>query len=152
MFDESVDEFDWSVRAFVYRHIVDHERPQLAAEAAAAFGIGAPEAQAAYERLHERHALFLDPENRSIRMANPFSGISTPFRVHANGHAYWANCGWDALGIPAAVHTDARISARCGESGEPIELAVDGGRVRGAGEVVHFLVPFCQWYDDLIHT
>jgi hypothetical protein len=84
-------------------------------------------------------------------MANPFSAVPTAFRVQANGRAYWANCAWDALGIPAALDADARIEARC-PAGEPIGIAVTDGQVRGEGAVAHFAVPFRQWYDDLIAT
>ncbi|MGH2533492.1 MAG: hypothetical protein ACRDJW_14430 [Thermomicrobiales bacterium] len=77
------NEFDWAERAFVYRHIVEHERPPTVDETAVAFGIGVDEARAAYERLHDRHALFLDPQSRDVRMANPIAGRPTSVRVLA---------------------------------------------------------------------
>ena len=146
------DDLDWTVRSFVYRFIVEQGRPPAVEETAADLGIGAGEARSAYSRLHRRHALFLEPGGDAIRMAHPFSGVPTPFRVHANGHAYWANCAWDALGIAAALHADAAIEAVLAEDGAPVRLAVEGGRVRGHGEVVHVLRPFRAWYDDLIET
>lgn len=79
--------------------------------------------------------------------------MRTPFRVHANGRAYFANCAWDALGIPAALHADATIEAACAESNDPLPLAVDAGTVvTPATAVAHFLVPFRRWYDDMIFT
>ena len=114
--------------------------------------IGEDEARATYARLDRRHALFLDPGTDTIRMAHPFSGVPTPFRVHAGGHAYWANCAWDALGIPAALHADAAIEAALAEDDAPVRLAIEGGRVRGHGEVVHVLRRFQTWYDDPIDT
>ena len=75
-------------------------------------------------------------------MANPFSGVATPFKVHANGRTYFANCAWDSLGIPAALHTDAEIEAACAQSGEPIRLRVMNQQVQGSEALVHFLVPF----------
>ena len=44
------------------------------------------EASEYYQELHNRHAIFLDPETLTILMANPFSGIPTDFKVHANGN------------------------------------------------------------------
>ena len=85
-------------------------------------------------------------------MAHPFSGVPTPFRVEIGERSYWANCAWDALGIPAALAADARIAAVHAEDGAAAALAVEGGRVRGHGEVVHVLQPFRRWYDDLVFT
>ena len=146
------DALDWTVRSFVYRHILEHERPPTIAEAATGLGIAPDQARAAYHRLDHRHALFLDPGGDTVRMAHPFSGVPTPFRVHANGHAYWANCAWDMLGIPAALHADAAIDGMYTDDGQPARLAVEGDRVRAHDEVVHFPVPFRAWYDDLVFT
>ena len=85
-------------------------------------------------------------------MANPFSGVETPFTVRANGKTYFANCAWDSLGIPAALHSDAEIEASCAQSGEPLHLRVSGGEVRGSEALVHFLIPFRDWYNDLTST
>ena len=82
-------------------------------------------------------------------MAHPFSGVPTAFRVEADDRTYWANCAWDTLGIPAALHADARIEAPI-EAGESIRFAIEAGRVQGRHEVVP--LPFCRWYDDLIDT
>jgi len=85
-------------------------------------------------------------------MANPFSAVETPFRVHARGVTYWANCAWDALGIPAALGADAQIEATDAETGQPVLLDVQNGQVSSHGEWVHFPLPFQRWYDDLILT
>ena len=108
--------------------------------------------RAAYERLNERHALFLTPGSHQVRMAHPFSGVPTPFRVHAGERSYWANCAWDALGIPAALHADAQIEAETGDDGQPVRITVRAGSVQGWDGIVHFAVPFSRWYDDLVAT
>jgi hypothetical protein len=142
----------WAVRTFVYAFVVDRARPPTVAEAAADLGVRESEARDAYRSLHRRHELVLDRDGETIRMAHPFSGVPTPFRVHANGRLYWANCAWDALGIPAALHADAEIAARAAEDGAPIRLAVAADRVDGQGEVIHFRQPFRAWYDDVVFT
>lgn len=146
------DEQIWPVRAFVYDFLVTHERPPTAAETATSLNIPAEAALAAHRRLHQRHALFLNADEQSIRMAHPFSGIPTDFRVFANGHTYWANCAWDMLGIPCALHVDARIEARFADTREPVGLSIEDGEVHAHDEVVHFQLPFARWYDDLIFT
>ena len=142
----------WSIRAFVYQHFVETSRPPDVDETASRFALTHKEASAAYEGLHERHALYLKPGTHEILMANPFSGVETPFRVQAHGQTYFANCAWDSLGIPAALQADAGIEAACAQSGEPIHLRVTGGQVQSAGALVHFLIPFREWYDDLVST
>jgi len=142
----------WEVRAFVYRHFVETTRPPTVDAAAAHAGVSADDAADLYRELHQRHALFLEPGTVSVRMANPFSAIPTPFRVHARGKTYWANCAWDALGISAALRCDAVVEAECADCGSPMTLTVRDGEVGDHGEVVHFLVPFGRWYDDLVFT
>ena len=107
--------------------------------------------EAAYRRLHDAHALVLEPDGVEIRMLNPFSAVETPHRVEAAGRSWFANCAWDALGIPAALRADAHIEAPTGD-GESMRFAIEAGQVKGWQGVVHFPLPFRRWYDDLIET
>jgi Alkylmercury lyase len=143
---------DWEMRSFVYEYIVERGVPPAAEHTAAEFGIETGGARAAYERLHERHALFLDPQTREVRMAFPFSAIPTRFRVRANDRSYWANCAWDMLGVPAALHADAEIEAEYAGDGSPVHVSVENDRLRGDDGVVHFPLPLRHWYDDLVFT
>jgi len=158
MTTETLDALDWRIRLAVYHFIVAHARAPSAGEIATALGIDAARVQMGLERLHARHALLLDADNTSIRMANPLSGVPTPFRTHVGEHTYFANCAWDSLGIPAALHVDARVEAACAQSGEKIYLTVQNQgtsterSVQGSSALVHFLVPFKDWYDDLPFT
>jgi hypothetical protein len=157
----------WQIRAFVYNHIAEITRPPSVEDTAQHFNIEIEDAGALYRELHSRHAFFLEPDTLTIRMANPFSGIRTDFKVHANGKTYYANCAWDMLGIPAALHHDAIIEAICTESNDPLQLEIRDGQIfalyaRGgvlaAGDgglselLIHFPLPFARWYDDLLFT
>ena len=142
----------WDIRAFVYRHFADTTHAPNVDETAAAFALTHEEAASAYAALHERHAFYLTPGTHDILIANPFSNIETPFRVHAGGKAYFANCSWDSLGIPAALHTDADVEAVCAQSGASISLHVRNAEVFDSDVLVHFLLPFKQWYEDLVRT
>ena len=166
----------WQTRHFVYQHFADTTHPPSVDVIAAHFNISTEEATEYYKELHNRHAFFLDLETLTIRMANPFSGVPTDFKVHANGKTYYANCAWDMLGIPAALHSDnAVIEAKFTESNELVNLEIKDGHVilsRDSGEgsppptsetlrpfgaqsdtlLVHFPLPFAQWYDDLVFT
>jgi hypothetical protein len=147
-----MDDKIWDIRAFVYRHFAETTRPPGVRETASQFDLTLEQAARVYEELHERHALYLKPGTHEILMANPFSGVETPFQVRANDRVYFANCAWDSLGIPAALHTNAEIEASCAQSGEPIRLSVKDRQVQGTDALVHFLIPFREWYDDLTAT
>ena len=142
----------WDIRAFVYRHFAETARAPSVEQAAARFALTDGEAVSAFEELHRRHAIFLEPGTHKIRMANPFSGIETRFKVHACGKTYFANCAWDSLGIPLVLDSDAQIEAVCAQSGESILLGIENGRVSNSDVLVHFMVPFKHWYNDLAFT
>ena len=150
---DQVDDLDWRARAAIYSFIVEHERPPTVDEAAHALGMTSERTSLAFQRLNRHHAIFLEPGTLTIRMAHPFSAIPTLFRVQSNGRSYWANCAWDMLGIPAALHTDVEIAAHYADAAHtPVTLKVVNDTVYGHGEVIHFPLPFQHWYDDLVRT
>jgi len=150
---QGATEQDWTLRAAIYRHFVDHARAPEPEEMATKIGLSLDESQSAYQRLHDAHAFFLEPGTTSIRMLNPFSAVETPFQVEVGDNKYYANCAWDMLGIPGMLGRDALIHARLEADRMPVELAVRDGMSRPDHDyVVNFSVPFRDWYADLIHT
>ena len=143
--------FDWTVRNAVYATILQQSVPPSADETATALGVSPTDVRSAFERLNSRHALFLTPGTHDVRMAHPFSGVPTAYRVEADDRNYWANCAWDALGIPAALHADARIEAPIGD-GESIRFSIEEERVQSRPWLIHFPLPVRRWYDNLIET
>jgi hypothetical protein len=146
------DSLLWQIRHFVYAHLADTTLPPSVDFTAAHFNISTEKASEYYKELHNRHAFFLDLETTSIRMANPFSGVPTDFKVHADGKTYYANCAWDMLGIPAALHTDAVIEAVCTEGNESVQIEIKDKTITNNQLLVHFPLPFARWYDDLVFT
>ena len=142
----------WDIRAFIYQHFANTTHAPRMDKTADTFALTHEEAASAYEALHAHHAIFLKPGTHEILMANPFSNVETSFRVHAGGKAYFANCAWDSLGIPAAFGSDADVEATCAQRGEAIMLQVRNGQVSDSDVLIHFLVPFARWYDDLVAT
>jgi len=146
----------WDIRAFVYGHFADTTHAPSVDETAAHFNLSRQAAVDAYKQLHDRHAFFLEPGTVEIRMASPFCGIPTDFRVHANGKMYFASCAWEMLGIPVVLKCNAVIDARLTESDEAVQLEVRDGEFldegRETGLLVHFPLPFSRWYDDLAFT
>ena len=148
-----MDELDLRIRNEIYSSFVRTGIAPTPAETAAALGAAEEEVEAAMTRLHDAHALVLQPDGNGIRMLNPFSIVETPHRVEAGGRSWFANCAWDALGVPAALHADGRIESACPDCGEPLELEVrNGALARGADLLVHFVVPARRWWDDIGFT
>ena len=82
--------------------------------------------------------------------------MPTQHVVIAGGVSYFANCAWDALGIPAALRRPATVHSRCEQSMEPLHLPVGPGGPEGpeasAGWLFHCAVPAARWWDDLVFT
>jgi len=157
------DSLLWHIRHFVYQHFAESTHPPSVDVTAGHFNISTKEVGEYYKELNNQHAFFLEPENLNVQMAWPFSAVPTEFKVHANEKTYYANCAWDMLGIPAALHADAVIKAVCTESNETVKLEVKDGNmapvaVLGGGDaasselLIHFPLPFSRWYDDLVFT
>ena len=94
---------DDAVKLEIYGRLAGTGTAPTAQEVATALALSQDEVTAAFARLHQRRLLVPEPGDAGrIRMAPPFSGIETTFRVRSGGIVYHANCVWDALGIPAA--------------------------------------------------
>lgn len=139
---------DLELRRRILRHFAD---TGLAPNAWNLLDWGIDEPTAALRRLDRNHAVVLDDAGR-ILMANPFSGVPTPWRVRAGDRRWFANCAWDAVAIPIAVGIDATIEGPWMDSDDEVDLAVVGGEVVGDRGFVHFEVPASHWWDDIVHT
>jgi hypothetical protein len=145
-------ELERLVRLYVYGRFLEEAQPPSVEQTAQVLQATSAAVTLAFERLARKHILVLEENGREIRMAMPFSAVETPFEVRAIERSWYANCAWDALGIPAMLGCDARIITRCGDCGEPLTLAVMDGEVVGGSEVVHFAVPAIRWWEDIAFT
>ena len=136
----------------MYRHFVDTGRAPLSEKVALLLEQPPESVRVAFERLAAAHVLVLDPETREVWMAMPFSAVATPFRVTSTSEQWWANCAWDAFGIPAMMVSDADIHTVCGACRRPLLFRVVGGRVTEVAGAVHFAVRPANWWDDIGFT
>lgn len=143
---------DQDLRLHLYRFWCQQARPPTLAESAAACGIPEPAALAAWQRLHSAHLILLDSDGKGIRMANPLSALPTGFRARVDGQWLYANCAWDAPGIPAMLGRDADIEMRYSQGGGALHGRVRDGALQAEDALVHFALPFRRWYDDLVET
>ena len=116
--------------------------------------LGRPEAdvRAALDHLALNRVIMMAPNGGEIWAANPFCAVPSGIQVRAAGRQYWGICIWDALGIAAALGTDAAISAPCGDCGASMSLEVRGGALSRSEGVVHFGVPARHWWDNIGYT
>jgi hypothetical protein len=146
-------ERDLAVKQAIYALVANTGRMPDSHALARAVPLPEPEVRASFARLHAKRLLVPEPGDPTrIRMAPPFSGVPTTFEVRAKGYQYDANCSWDALGIPAALHAEARVDAADGHTGEPLTLEIGRDGPDPSTLVAHFAVPAAHWWDDIVHT
>lgn len=143
---------DLRLRNETYRLFVALGRAPAPEELAAALAWPPHAVLDGWRRLHAAHALVLDDSGATIRMANPFSGVPTAFRVNADGRDWFANCAWDAFGICAALHVDGLIDTACADCGDPLSIEVRDGRPSDPTLLFHSLLPARRWWDDIVFT
>jgi len=136
----------------VYEHFAATGTRPSAGQIGARLGVDVGQVRDVFARLRAQRVLVLEADGESIRMAPPFSGVPTPHRVSSAGVSYFANCAWDALGIPAALHRPAVVSSRCEQSREPLELPVSERGPGPSSWLFHGVVPAAQWWDDIVFT
>jgi Alkylmercury lyase len=144
-----MNEADLEVRNHVYRRFAEFGGAPTLAELEQEFGHAVA---GALRRLHDAHALVLDAATGEIRMASPFSTVPTPHVVETNGRSWYANCGWDAFGIAAALHADAQISSTCPDCGDAIEINVRDEQPTPNDYLFHTVVSAAHWWDDIVFT
>jgi hypothetical protein len=140
------------LKQFIYRQFAETARGPSPEEAARHVGKDVEGVLDLYRQLRAQRLLVLEADAASIRMAPPFSGVPTQHQVEAGGLRYFANCAWDALGIPAAFHLAATVHSRCEQSREPLHLQVGLDGPEPSDWLFHCLVPASKWWDDIVFT
>lgn len=142
-----------AVKMKIYQTIAESTQAPDAGRVAQALDLPVSDVQQAFEFLAGQRLLVLEPDDKSRnRMAPPFSGIETSMPVQVGDKTYYANCAWDALGVTAALHTDADIDARCAYSGLHLPIRVRDGEVEPVDCIAHFAVPAPLWWQDIVYT
>jgi len=152
MADNDLHAFDATVRLQIVQGFLAGETPTVAS-IAPRLRASHLEVAASFDRLAAGRAIVLAPGSHDIAMAAPFAGAPSDFRVTVGPRRYYANCIWDALGVPAMLGgVDAEIETRCGDCGEWLHVTIRDGVVDGGSHVVHFAVPAARWWADIVFT
>ncbi|GAC1459000.1 MAG: hypothetical protein NVSMB8_08190 [Candidatus Limnocylindrales bacterium] len=149
----TTDRFDQEVRAAIARSIRDRGRIPTIVEIADQMGTSAPQIDSALVRLIDGHVFIPRRGSHEIYAYNPFCSEPTDFSVDAAGREWSAICGWDALGIPAALGTTGTVRTHCGDGcGEPISIEVGPGGAATGQAVFHNGVRARHSWDDIYFT
>lgn len=143
---------DTELRQAVYRWVISRGEIPTSDQIAHAANISKQEVLDALARLSDAHVLVLQ-KNGEILMAMPFSAVPTPFLITARGRShYYANCAWDAVGVPIMLRSDGKISSACGCCGTAIHISIRGGAIQSGECIVHFAIPAKHWWDNVVYT
>jgi hypothetical protein len=146
-------DFETEVKLTIYKMIAEEAVIPDSASIANRMNVSEGVIREVFQELAAKRLLVLEPGDATkIRMAPPFSGITTSFRVEVGKKSYYANCVWDAFGIAAALQQDGIIHSSDGFTKEPLVLEVKGGQPINSSYLAHFAVPAAHWWDDIIHT
>jgi hypothetical protein len=140
------------VRLHVFRQAADTAQVPQPPQIAAALSRSESEVHQALQQLAAGKVLILAPNDGNIWAANPFCAVPSPFRVETRGTTYYGICIWDALGIAAALGTDAVIRAACGDCSDPLVLEIVAGKLTRSEGIIHFAVPAHHWWDNIGFT
>lgn len=139
------------LRRHVYAITTRRGLPPTVAELASLARVADHDVRSALQHLAAERMLVLQPDGE-ILMAPPFSTVPTPFVVDTSRFSAYANCAWDALGVPIMLRDPARIVTGCGCCGESMALSVTPDHAPEVSSIVHFAVPAAAWWKDIVFT
>lgn len=148
----ATDAFVTHVRLHIFEQAAASGRVPQPPDIAAALGYSQAEVEHAIRQLAVGRALILAPNDGNIWAANPFCAVPSAFMVEARKKTYWGICIWDALGIAAALDSDAVIRTVCGDCSEPMVLEITDRKLKRNEGIIHFAVPAHHWWDNIGFT
>ncbi len=107
-------------------------RPARLSALAEAIGRDAADIGRAVEALRGRGHLVIDEAAGTVTVARGLSASPTPHRLHLDARTLHVCCAVDAVGIPAALRTDAVVESRCRQCGAALTLTMRAGAVVAA--------------------
>ena len=146
-----LSDFDWAVRTHVYGGFAETGEAPAIGRLAAELDSTEHRVVTALRALYGAHEVAAHGDG-SVWMANPFSAVPTAYPVETPTMTCWANCAWDALGVPAILGTDGWTRTRCAQSGAPLEFGVRGGTLDGDAGVIHLVTPLRDAWVDIGFT
>jgi hypothetical protein len=142
------------VRLAIYEHFLERSVPPLVEELMRDFSLSRAQTVAVLREVAETRCVAVVKGTSRILRAWPFSAIATPFKVHARGRDYYANCSWDAIAFHAMLGEDrVRVDSFCHHCAGEIAIEFAGGHatlVDPATTIVYLALRPTQWWEDII--
>lgn len=147
-------DFDVDVREAIGEAIRGRGAVPTIAQVAQDMSVDEERVRASFDRMIASHVFIPKKGSSEILSYNPFAAEPTDFRVRCMGREWFALCGWDALGIPAALGSAGRILSSCADCGESIVIDVDrdGTATAAGGAVLNVGVRARAFWDDIYFT
>jgi hypothetical protein len=143
---------DGLIRRHVYELAFATGAPPTIADLSSATRLPGDTVRESLQRLAAGQVLVLQQHSGEILMAAPFSAVPTAFVVQTPRFNAFANCVWDALGIPAMLGQAAVIHTACGCCGEKMDVTVGENEPEPAAGIIHFAIPAARWWEDIVFT
>jgi len=143
------------IRKFIFDSFEATGTAPVVEEIMRRFGLDRALAFQALVALQDAHHIALVKGTQRILMAFPFSSVTTPFRVTAEGRTYYANCAWDSIAIHVALGKEERISSYCHHCAEEVRIHLREGSVMSSSPekvIVYLALPASQWWRDIVNT
>jgi hypothetical protein len=145
-------DLDTLLRRHIYDHTLRDGVPPTIVELTAATISPESNVRESLRRLEEARIVVRQRSTGELLMVPPFSAVPTSFVVHASRFSTYANCAWDALGVPVMLRERDRIVSACGCCGDAITLDAGPEDPPNTQNVIHFAVPAARWWHDIVFT
>jgi len=149
------EELQKHARKYILDYFHEDCRAPVLEEIMRRFRLERREAHDLLKVLESSHHILLVPQTQRILMANPFSGITTPFRDSIDGKTYFTNCAWDTVSLHVMLGRDTEVASFCHHCAEQIKIRLSRGRMASSepeAPLIFLSVPVANWYDNLINT
>jgi hypothetical protein len=144
-----------TVRKYVFDHFFEDTTAPTLEEVMQRFGLSRNQASSVFRELEADHHILLVPGTQRILMANPYSAVTTPFRVRIGDKRYFANCAWDTVALHVMLEEDAVVESFCHHCAEPIRITLKRGKVKlskPSFPIIFLSMPVARWYENLVNT
>lgn len=125
---------DQRVRKAAFWAVYRGETP-TDADLVSRLGVPAAEVRGSVQRLLERGLITVDDSSR-VTGSYGLSLLPSDHRVTFDVGDRYVWCAVDAVGIPAAMRTDAQVASRCFHCGKPVQLTIKDGEPQGSADDV----------------
>jgi hypothetical protein len=147
-----LNELDLELRGSLTRQIAILGHAPTKPELAKILGRSPIEIDRSLRRLHDAQALLLHPHCCEPWVVHPFALSPGSCWVEVDERGWWANCVYCAMGVAAAVGSDAKIYTRLGGEWEPLIIEIRNGDVVESELILHLATPVRHWWDNVIHA